>query len=196
MGVNSNLKLFDLNEHATAKNHLMQSGKFYVIFPGASIVGRQWPPDYFVEISFRIFKKFGWHGYILGGDSDISKALSIKKLVGENITNLAGKTNIHELLAIIAKASLLVTNETSAAHIGASQYVPTVCITGGGHFGRFLPYEDLESPPPFKVVNFYMDCYGCNWLCKYSNLNKTTAPCIKNISVDFVWARILSLIVE
>jgi len=53
---------------------------------------------------------------------------------------------------------------------------------GGGHFGRFFPYGNLKKN---RVVYRKMDCFACNWQCKFS-----TVKCIEEISVDLVWQEI------
>ncbi len=48
-----------------------------------------------------------------------------------------------------------------------------VGILGGGHYGRFYPWGD---PKFTRVVSKPMDCYGCNWHCKFE-----TVRCIQEI---------------
>ena len=71
----------------------------------------------------------------------------------------------------------------------------TICISGGGHFGRFVPYPELPRQTNYlKVVYYKMPCYGCNWKCIYPINEGEPAPCIANISVDAVWGKVISLI--
>jgi len=58
-------------------------------------------------------------------------------------------------------------------HIATALRKPVVGIVGGGHFGRFYPWGDPETS---RVVNLPMDCYGCNWHCRYDRLR-----CIQDI---------------
>jgi len=57
---------------------------------------------------------------------------------------------------------------------------------GGGHFGRFHPYGDLSRN---RVVCKRMDCYGCNWRCRYP-----AARCMEEIEVDDVWNELVALV--
>jgi len=54
---------------------------------------------------------------------------------------LAGKTTIAQLVELIRNASLLIGNDSAAIHMAAATQTPSVCILGGGHYGRFLPYQ-------------------------------------------------------
>ena len=90
------------------------------------------------------------------------------------------------MIEIIRGASLLVANDSASIHIAAATGTRSVCILGGGHFGRFLPYQ-----PEFKVrgdqepiaVFHPMDCYGCRWRCQYSLGSHEAVPCISGVEV-------------
>ena len=56
-------------------------------------------------------------------------------------------------------ASLIIGNETGLTHLGYLSGVPTVCILGGGHFSRFLPWKEFDDI--VKCVYNKMDCFQC-----------------------------------
>jgi ADP-heptose:LPS heptosyltransferase len=169
---------------------------YFVIFPGAGAVARQWPMRNFAEIAEKVHRKTGWRGIICGGPDDESLGKNITAETDAPLDNWAGRTSLPELVAIIAEARLVVANETSAVHIAAAVSVPAVCIFGGGHFGRFMPYRievKANRPLPVPVV-FRMDCFGCKWLhCHYAS-KKETPPCICNIPVDTVWSAVSDIL--
>ena len=41
-----------------------------------------------------------------------------------------------------------------------------ISCSGGGHFGRFLPWSPLTS-----VVCQPLPCYGCNWECRFERVH-------------------------
>ena len=97
-----------------------------------------------------------------------------------NLIDLIGKTTLEEAMSIVMNASLVIGNETGLTHLGYLSGVPTVCILGGGHFGRFLPWDEFDDV--VKCIYNKMDCFQCGWRCKYVNLKKgEVPPCIKNI---------------
>ena len=112
------------------------------------------------------------------------------------LQNWAGRTSLQELIAIIARAHILVGNETSAMHIAAAVSTPSVCIVGGGHYGRFIPYRlEMETKKPLPVAVVHkMDCFGCNWRCIYSIPKGTSAPCVEKISVNVVWNAVVKIL--
>ena len=102
-----------------------------------------------------------------------------------NLIDLTGKTTLDETMLIVMNSSLVIGNETGLTHLGYLSGVPTVCILGGGHFGRFLPWNEFNDV--VKCVYNKMDCFQCGWRCKYVNLNKgEVPPCIKNIKPEKV----------
>src|SRR6185437_3463020 len=40
---------------------------YYVLFPGASWSGRQWPASSFVKVAEELYRQFGWEGVVCGG---------------------------------------------------------------------------------------------------------------------------------
>ena len=129
------------------------------------------------------------------GENGLLKILSksgtalINGLSGETV-DLVGRTTLGELAEVLRSASVVLTNETSAVHIAAAVGAPVVCILGGGHYGRFAPYElevtDDNQKLPIIVAET-MPCYGCDWKCKYPRKNGEAVKCIRDISVEKVW---------
>src|SRR5262249_35483629 len=108
------------------------------------------------------------------------------------IHNRIGRTSLFELAALIARARLVVSNDTASAHLGAAVGTPVVCVLGGGHFGRFFPYPDAFRAPGALPLPVWqpMDCYGCDWDCIYPVARGMPRPCIEGVSIDAVWKAI------
>lgn len=170
--------------------------RYYVLFPGASWEGRQWPTASFVQVAERLHDKFGWHGVVCGSHGESEIAENLCRQSSAPLLNWTGRTDLSQLAALLSTAQLLLTNETSAAHIAATLGVPTVCILGGGHYGRFMPYqvEQTDGRPLPRAVTFQMPCFGCNWQCIYPRSPGTPAPCIERITAEEVWRAIGELL--
>ena len=164
------------------------AGSFFVVAPGAGWYGRQWPATRFAEVASRLQQKKGWMCVVVGGVNDCVLGESIQEIVGQGCVNLAGQLTLLELGGILKSAELVITNESSVAHYAPFVGTKTVVILGGGHFGRFLPYasnmpESRQSLPIFKA----MDCFGCNWVCRFSVPIGAPMPCIEQVDVDNAW---------
>lgn len=168
---------------------------YYVVFPGASVATRRWPVENFATLIERIHAASGMAAVVCGGPAEESLGKALEKMAAGSVVNLVGKTSMRELVSVIAKARFLVGNETGAVHIAAAVGTPSVCVLGGGHFGRFIPYRhdtaDVRSCP-VPVFNS-MDCFGCNWKCIYKISLDEAVPCIRNISLDEVIEAVLEL---
>jgi ADP-heptose:LPS heptosyltransferase len=99
---------------------------------------------------------------------------------------LSGKTTLQELAELIRGAEILISNETSAVHIAAAVGTNSVCILGGGHFGRFLPYpKHVKGARPI-VADKYMPCFNCNWKCEWPHEPSGAVPCVTGVSIEQV----------
>lgn len=168
---------------------LIPENPYYVVFPGALWKYKVWPASKFAELIIRIRKLFGWHVVLCGSLEEKSICNEIIEILRSvPVLNLAGKTSLVELVEVIRGAKMLVGNDSSAIHIAAATGTPSVCIHGGGHWGRFMPYE-LEKkgsgPLPTAVIE-RMDCYGCGWRCIHPVKPDQPFPCVGGIKVDQV----------
>lgn len=162
---------------------------YYVLFPGAGKAIKRWKAINFAEIARLLYRKTGWMGVICGGREDQPLGTHLAGIAGVPIENWCGRTSLHDLIGIIAKAGLLVSNDTSAVHIAAAVSTPAVCIVGGGHYGRFLPYQvETQTSKSCPVsVTHNMECFGCNWKCIYKLDHDEPPPCIETVTVTDVW---------
>ena len=168
---------------------------FYILSLGANKKYREWPYKYYAKIAQKIHKKTGWLGLICGAENEFDLGEHLKKLCDAPLQNYTGQTTLSELTCLLAKSQILISNETGTAHIANAVGTPTVCILGGGHFGRFVPYPELSGKiNNLKVVYYKMPCYGCDWKCVYHIKDEDPAPCISNISVDAVWNEVKILL--
>lgn len=172
-------------------------GRYYILFPSAGWAGRQWPAARFAEIAGRLHGQTGWTGVVCGGPDDAALGEALLRETEAPVENWAGKTSLSEMSAVFAGAELVVANETSGVHMAAAVGTPSVCILGGGHFGRFVPYQIAEGGAsralPLPVFEA-MPCFGCNWHCIYPVRSGDPVPCVANVAVDKVWAAIQSIL--
>jgi ADP-heptose:LPS heptosyltransferase len=159
---------------------------YFVVVPGAAWVGRQWPIENFARVIESMNTSTGWVAVLCGAVNERALCEALAAQVSASVINLAGGTSLPELCEVIRRAKLLISNETSAVHIAAAVETPSVCILGGGHFDRFMPYpETLEGERPNAVFK-KMPCYGCNWQCTQPHAPGGPVPCITAVSVEDV----------
>ena len=170
------------------------SGAYFLLVPGAGKDYRQWPAAGFAEIARRLCRERGWTGVVVGTAADAALGAQIIAAAGAEapVENWAGRTTLAEIARVAAGAALVVSNETSTVHVAAAVGTPAVSVTGGGHFGRYVPYRP-ETPvrQPLPVTASHpMPCFGCNWQCIYPVPPGTPTPCIARITVEAVWSAV------
>jgi ADP-heptose:LPS heptosyltransferase len=185
--------LGSINKYFTFERVIKE--KYFVVFPGARDGIRHWPINYFSEVIQYVKKQYGLLPIICGSKGEIH--LANKIMLGVEALDYTGKTNLVELIGLIKHSKFVMSNETASVHIAAAINIPSICITGGGHFKRFVPYpNNLNILKPPIVVNVPMGCYNCNWNCIFGYDLDTAAPCITKITTDMVVKEIDNLLTK
>ena len=175
----------------------LKNQTFYVLVPGTSgsVVGKEWPPSSFSNLAAKVHKQTGWEGIICGVRNEHFLGEKIREQCDAPLQNLSGQTSLAELAGLLSKSRLTISNDTGTVFISSAVGTKSVCILGGGHFGRFLPYPDIHGQENNIEVAFHeMPCYGCSWKCIYKIKKGEPTPCISNIRVEEVWNKIKPLL--
>ena len=164
------------------------------IFPGSGNLKRRWAPEKFLELIKLLSQATQEPLYLTGGTTELlAGEYLVQNLPPQTVTNLINKTSLPQLNRLFANAALVITSETSAAHIAAATQTKVVCILGGGHFNRFLPYPHSMQQTPVCVYE-KLPCYNCNWHCIYTTSENEPYPCVSTINVLSVWEAVLPLL--
>ena len=165
-----------------------------IIFPGAGVMKRSWEGEKFLALIKLIVQHSSHPVYLAGGLQEKQMGgFLMENLPPKSVNNLIGTTSLSQLVELIGNAALIIANETSAIHIAAATQTKAVCILGGGHFERFAPYPEHIQSRPFCVYE-KMECYYCNWNCKYQTGENEPFPCIQNVSLEKVWQATVQLL--
>jgi ADP-heptose:LPS heptosyltransferase len=131
-----------INETIINLNKVSLPDDFVVLFPGASADKRKWSKDNFIKISEYLINNYGFNIVVCGSDED---KINFKS---EKFFDMTGKTNLMQLIYIISKSKLIISNDTSGAHIGIALNIPTIILSQFNNYGRFVPY-----PPEISEKN-------------------------------------------
>ena len=164
---------------------------YIAIVPGSSRQFRCWPAKRFATLAERILDtRPKWQAVVLGTQAETELGKQIVRVLGsQRATNMAGKTDLEALINWIQHARLLIGNDSGAGHIAAACGTSSLIVVGGGHYGRCFPYdpgEALVRKLPTTVTQ-RMDCFGCDWRCRYPIVSGQPVPCIDHITVDAAW---------
>lgn len=161
---------------------------YILISPGASWLPKAWPAANFAQLADELSAYCSSNIVLCGSLADHALCESIAQAANVSVQNLAGRTSLTQLLDLIAGAQMVVSNDSGNIHLAAALRVPSVCIVGGGHSARFMPYvvENSDDCVLPVVAVHPMDCFGCHWRCKYEVEPNAAVPCIANIAVSQV----------
>ncbi len=172
------------------KNFLQKNklgiNNYVVIFPGASAGSKRWSPGKFAKIVLKIITDKKLKVVIAGSKNDqkFSKKIIQTLANKNNIIDYCGQTNLLELIAIINDAKLLISNDTSATHIGACLVKNTIVLANGNHYGRFLPYglqEGNISTIYPQIFNNKLNNEGLDKLFNYKGNNDIQTIKVKTV---------------
>jgi heptosyltransferase II len=125
--------------------------------PGATNSrAKQWLAERFAATADALAERDGFQTVIVGAAGDAEVANQVAGLMRTPVVNLAGRTSIAELKAVLALSSLVISNDTGAAHVSAALGVPTVVVFGPTEDFATRPLADLAA-----VVRKDVDCSPC-----------------------------------
>ena len=127
------------------------------INPGAAYgSAKRWYPDRFAAVADALSGEWNARVVVVGSTAEAPLAGEIEAAMRHPPVNLAGKTTVRELMALLSLSSFLVTNDSGPMHIGAALGVPLVAIFGPTDWRRTAPWSPLA-----KVVRVEIDCSPC-----------------------------------
>lgn len=86
---------------------------------------KRWPKERFIGVAKRLAGERGLGLVLFGGKADISLASEIEQAVlgsttDARVVNVAGKTSLRELCALMAQCRVVLTNDTGPMHVAAA----------------------------------------------------------------------------
>lgn len=126
------------------------------LVPGARWDTKRWPPERFGQLADRLAASTGHRIALLGGPGELGTCEAVANAASVPVTNLAGKTSLPDLVAVIAQSSLVVCHDSAAAHLAVALERPLVCITGPTDPARTGPYDR-----PGAVARLDLECAPC-----------------------------------
>jgi heptosyltransferase-2 len=204
-----------LAERLSAKELLKDTKRPILgINPGAAYgSAKRWFPERFAEVADWFLKDTAGSVVIFGGKGEVDISQEIEKFVGiqeskplplqlnnppsppfskgghGGILNLAGKTSLRELIALIAECDVFLSNDSGPLHIAYAVGTPLVAI-----FGSTDP--ELTGPPPQAegsnaiVVTHSLSCGPCfERTCEKNDLR-----CMHEVTSDDVYLGIKKIL--
>lgn len=149
--------------------------------PGATYgPAKRWPVDRFAAVAAEIIREYGATIILFGSKQDQDVTDAIATTIKGNCLNLAGKTSVQEVMALIARCHAFITNDSGLMHVAGAMNIPTVAI-----FGSTNPVT--TSPPGERniIIRKPVDCSPC-----LKTVCPTDFRCMNLIGVEEVVAAV------
>ncbi|UFH55442.1 glycosyltransferase family 9 protein [Spirosoma sp. KNUC1025] len=117
--------------------------RFVVFSLGAGQDFKIWPPARFAVVANFIQKyKPGYQFVVTGVADDRPLVAEFKAALTDTsqVQDLTGQLSLPQLVYVLSKATLLITNESGAVHLAASVSTPVVSVSQGKALVRWHPY--------------------------------------------------------
>jgi lipopolysaccharide heptosyltransferase II len=158
-------------------DHALPSGQAPIaIIPGARWDTKRWSVDGFREIAARI-KNRNIPVVLLGSPNEAALCDQIGQGVPD-VMNLAGKTNLAQMIAALARARLVIGNDSGPLHVAVALGKPVVALYGPTDPNFVGPHGQLDH-----VIRFDVPCHPCRRrTCGHHS-------CMRGVTVDAVWRK-------
>jgi len=181
-----------LGRKQVARNRLQKEGvslscKLVGINPGASFgSAKRWLADRYAILLDRLIEEQKVQVVVFGAANEAAIAQAIRSLMTHRAVLLTGKTELAELIAMIACCDLFITNDSGPMHLAAALRVPTLAIFG--------PTDEIATGPQSPtavVINKRVECSPC--LLRECPIDHR---CMTRITVDEVYERALQMLTK
>jgi heptosyltransferase-2 len=143
-------------QRALQKFGLQLAKPVAVFCPGAEYgPAKRWPVPYYAELAQRLEAR-GYAIWLVGSPKDKEIGDKIVALGNQHAINLAGQTELAEVIALLSCAALVVSNDSGLMHLAAALDRPMLAL-----FGSSSP----EFTPPLsdkaQVIRLDLPCSPC-----------------------------------
>lgn len=130
---------------------------YVCVHPGAQLPSRRWPVERFAAVANEMAEN-GRTVVLTGAASEVPLADAVQAAMKQPCVNLAGRTSLWTLGALLEGAEQLVSNDTGVSHMAAALKCPSVIVSSGADVARWAPLDhDMH-----RVLWAPMPCRPCS----------------------------------
>ncbi len=144
-----------------ANNNVSLNDRLIAIHPGASDPSRRWPPYFFAEVINKLMSQHPYKVVIIGATDIEGVAQKITSLTTHPIIDAIGQTNMSQLISLLKRSQLLISNDSGPVHIAEGVKTPVISIftrnQPGINPGRWGPLSNRSraiSVPEDTTISF------------------------------------------
>jgi heptosyltransferase II len=104
------------------------SGDFIALHPFTSDPVKQWPLENFRALAVKLLAGYKMNLVIVGGKEEMSRSAEYFSGLDARAVNLAGKTSLPQLAAVLKKARVLISGDSGPVHLACCVGTPVVAL--------------------------------------------------------------------
>ncbi len=161
------------------------------IHPGSRPPARRWPAEYFATVADTLSRRLGAQIVLTGGPGEEAIVQTVLEHMQTPALNLAGRTSLGGLAALISKLDLFISNDTGPAHLAHALDRPSITIFGPADFQRWAPLDQTLH----SAIRHPVPCSPCGyWTCPIDHrcLRRISPHTILNVAYGFLWPAAMS----
>lgn len=113
---------------------------YALVHPGSSDPRRRWPAERFGEV-VRALRAMGLRAVVTGVAGEAAVTATVAAAAPETTLDLAGRTTLGTLAALVESARIVVSNDTGVSHLAAALARPSVVVFVGSDPERWAPLD-------------------------------------------------------
>ncbi|MEQ8800165.1 MAG: lipopolysaccharide heptosyltransferase II [Salinisphaeraceae bacterium] len=135
---------------------LNRDESFVAFMPGAEYgPAKQWPVAHYAALA-RALGRRGQRVLIFGSPKDAEVGSAIVSAAGDATVNLCGRTQLADVIDLLALCEFAVTNDSGLMHVAAAVGTPLVAIYGSSTPGFTPPLSDAA-----RILHLGLACSPC-----------------------------------
>lgn len=144
---------------------------------GSRSPARRWPAAYFAALADDLAQHVGAQIILTGGAGEENIVRQVQEHMATRAIDLAGKTSLGGLAALISQLDLFVSNDTGVAHLAVAVDCPSITLFGPAEYRRWA-HLDQERHPTLRNA---VACSPCSyWECPIDH------RCLRGLSPERV----------
>lgn len=134
-----------------------QSDLVIALCPGSiNSRAKRWPAENYAALADLVIENLKAKVLLVGSAAEIDVSSEVRAKMRHEPVSLTGETNLDQLVGVLNRVDLLITNDTGPAHIASALGRPTLVIFGPTNPLTTRPFSDAA-----QIVRQPPDCAPC-----------------------------------
>ncbi|MDD5155737.1 MAG: glycosyltransferase family 9 protein [Candidatus Omnitrophica bacterium] len=134
------------------EHNIENEDNLVAVHPFTSDPLKQWPLDNFLELTAKIRGQLNRPVVVVGGREEAGKNSEFFARLDRGVINLAGKTSLAQLAALLKKCRLLVSGDSGPVHLACAVDTPVIAI-----FRNDIPGKTAKRWGPWQAQSLVIE---------------------------------------